>query len=141
VSAFGLAHRHCGANEATSVTVLTDFDAGLRAIHQQAASQADHILDWFHISMKITNLQQLAKGINGFTDGGLRRHAPAEIERAKWYLWSGLTERGIVGLIHPGHWADARCFEHIPSLKSTRAYVAGDHTLSGIERRLHARLR
>jgi hypothetical protein len=117
VSAVGLALRHCGVDEATSVTVLTDGDAGLRAIHQQVAPQADHILDWFHISMKFTNLQQLAKGINGFADGGLRRHALAEIEHAKWRLWNGLTERGIVGLIHLGQWAEARCFEHIPSLK------------------------
>jgi len=115
VSAVGLALRHCGVNEATSVIVLTDGDAGLRAIHQQVAPQAEHILDWFHISMKFANLQQLAKGINGFADGGLRRHALAEIEHAKWCLWNGLTEHGIVGLIHLGHWAEARCFEHIPS--------------------------
>ena len=67
--------------------------------------------------MKFTNLHQLAKGINGFADGGLRRHALAEIEHAKWRLWNGLTERGIVGLIHLEHWAEARCFQHIPSLK------------------------
>ena len=35
VSAVGLALRQCGVNEATSVTVLTDGDVGLRAIHQQ----------------------------------------------------------------------------------------------------------
>src|ERR1035441_6890199 len=110
VSAVGLALRRCGVNEATSVTVLTDGDAGLRAIHQQVVPRADHILDWFHISMKFTNLQQLAKGINA--DGGVRSHALAEIDRAKWRLWNGLTHRGIVGLVHLGHWAQARCFEH-----------------------------
>jgi hypothetical protein len=45
MSAVGLALRHCGVNEATAVTVLTDGDAGLRAIHQQVAPHADHILD------------------------------------------------------------------------------------------------
>src|ERR1035437_10530003 len=78
---------------------------------------ADHILDWFHISMKFTNLGQIAKGINACADGGVRVHALAEIEHAKWRLWNGLTDRGIVGLIHLGQWAQARCFEHIPSLK------------------------
>jgi hypothetical protein len=107
----------CGVNEATSVTVLTDGDAGLRAIHQQVAPHADHILDWFHISMKFTNLQQLAKGINAIADGGVRRHALAEIDHAKWRIWNGLTERGIVRLTHLGQWAESRCFEHIPSLK------------------------
>jgi hypothetical protein len=117
VSAVGLALRHCGVNEATSVTVLTDGDAGLRAIHQQVAPHADHILDWFHISMRFKNLEQLAKGINAIVDGGVRSHALAEIDHAKWRLWNGLTERGIVGLIHLGQWAEAPCFEHIPSLK------------------------
>jgi hypothetical protein len=36
----------------------------LRAIHQQVAPHADHILDWFQISMRFKNLEQLAKGIN-----------------------------------------------------------------------------
>src|ERR1035437_320014 len=56
VSAVGLALRHCGVNEAAAVTVLTDGDAGLRAIHQQGTPHADHILDWFHISMRFKNL-------------------------------------------------------------------------------------
>jgi hypothetical protein len=117
VSAIGFALQHCGVNEATSVTVLTDGDAGLRAIHQQVAPHADHILDWFHISMRFKNLEQLAKGINAIVDGGVRAHALAEIDHAKWRLWNGLTERGIVGLIDLGQWAQAPCFDHIPSLK------------------------
>jgi hypothetical protein len=32
-------------------------------------------------------------------------------------LLNAVTERGIVGLMHLGQWAEARCFEHIPSLK------------------------
>ena len=117
VIAVGLALRHCGVNEATSITVLTDGDAGLRAIHQQIAPHADHILDWFHISMRFKNLEQLAKGIIAIADGGVRSHALAEIDRAKWRLWNGFTERGIVGLIDLGQWAEASCFGHIPSLK------------------------
>jgi hypothetical protein len=115
-SAVGLALRQCGINEATSVTVLTDGDAGLRAIHQQVAPYAEHVLDWFHIAMRFTNLQQVAKGINAVVDGGTRSHALAEIDRAKWRLWNGLAERGIVGLVHLGQWAQAPCFDHIPAL-------------------------
>jgi hypothetical protein len=47
---------------------------------------------------------------------GKRSHALAEIDRAKWRLWNGLTERGIIGLVHLGQWAQAECFDHIPSL-------------------------
>jgi hypothetical protein len=40
-----LALRRRGVNENTSVTVLTDGDAGLRAIHRQVAPQGEHVLD------------------------------------------------------------------------------------------------
>jgi prephenate dehydratase len=45
VGAAGLALRQRGLNESTSVTVLTDGDAGLRAIHHQLAPQAERVLD------------------------------------------------------------------------------------------------
>jgi hypothetical protein len=53
---------------------------------------------------------------NSAADGAKRSHALAEIDIAKWRLWNGLTERGIIGLVHLGQWAQAECFAHIPSL-------------------------
>jgi hypothetical protein len=66
--------------------------------------------------MRFQNLNQLAKGINGVSDGTIRGHALAELERAKWRLWNGQAVRGLIGLVHLGQWARARCFEHIPAL-------------------------
>jgi hypothetical protein len=91
-------------------------DAGLRAIHQQIAPKAEHLLDWFHVGMRFENLKRLAKGINGITDGAIRGHALAQLERAKWRFWNGHTERGLIGLVHLKQWARGHCFEHIPSL-------------------------
>jgi hypothetical protein len=116
-SAAGLAMRRSGVNESTSVTVLTDGDAGLRGIQRRVAPEAEHVLDWFHVGMRFENLKQVAKGINGLTDGALREHALAEIERAKWRFWNGYAERGIIGLVHLAHWTAAQCFDHLPSLK------------------------
>jgi hypothetical protein len=81
-SAASLAMRRSGVNKSTSVTVLTDGAAGLRAIQRRVAPEAEHVLDWFHVGMRFENLKQVAKGINGFTDGALRNHALSEIERA-----------------------------------------------------------
>jgi len=117
LSAIELALQHCGANEATLLTVLTDGDAGLRSIQKRLAPHADHVLDWFHISMRFTNLQQIAKGINAVVDGGVRVHALAEIDRAKWRFWNGHAELGIEALVHLERWAHASHVEHIPSLK------------------------
>ena len=117
MSAVDLAMRQCGVTETTSITVLTDGDVGLRAVQQQVAPEAEHVLDWFHIAMRFTNLQQVAKGVNALTDGGVRRHALDELERAKWRFWNGHRIRGLIGLVHLQQWARAQCFNHIPSLK------------------------
>ena len=116
-SAAALAMRRSGVNESTSVTVLTDGDAGLRGIQRRVAPEAEHVLDWFHVGMRFENLKQVAKGIDGLTDGALREYALAEIERAKWRFWNGYVEPGIIGLVHLAHWAAAQCFDHLPSLK------------------------
>ena len=117
MSAVDLAMRQCGVTETTSITVLTDGDVGLRAVQQKVAPEAEHVLDWFHIAMRFTNLQQVAKGVNALTDGGVRRHALDELERAKWRFWNGHRIRGLIGRVHLQQWARAQCFNHIPSLK------------------------
>ena len=116
-SAAGLAMHRSGVGASTSLTVLTDGDEGLRAIHRRIAPEADHVLDWFHVSMRFENLKQVAKGINGLTDGVLRDHALGQIERAKWRFWNGYTERGIIGLVHLSQWARAQSFDHMPFMK------------------------
>jgi len=116
VNAAGLALSQRGVNENTSVTVLTDGDAGLRAIHSQLAPRAEHVLDWFHVGMRFENLKQVAKGINGLTEGVIRGHALDQLERAKWRFWNGQVERGLIGLVHLRQWARAPCFEHLPAV-------------------------
>ena len=101
----------------SSITVLTDGDAGLRALQRRVAPEANHVLDWFHVGMRFENLKQVAKGINGFTDGAVHNHALSEIERAKWRFWNGDARRGVIGLVHLAHWAAAPCFDYLPSLK------------------------
>ena len=117
VNAASLALRQCGVNSGTSVTVLSDGDAGLRAINRQLVPQAEHVLDWFHVGMRFENLKQVAKGIHVVTEGAIRCHALVELERAKWRFWNGRLVPGLVGLVHLRQWAQARCFEHIPLLK------------------------
>ncbi len=108
VSTADHALRRHGVNDRTRLTVLTDGDAGLRAIHHQLAPRAEHVLDWFHVSMRFQNLKQVAKGLHGLTDGALRRHALDQLERAKWHFWNGQVVRGLIGLVHLGQWARAR---------------------------------
>jgi len=119
-------------NASASITVLTDGDAGLRAVQRAVAPKAEHILDWFHLSMKFQNLQQVAKGINGLTDGAIRRHALEQLDRIKWHFWHGQVERGLIGLAHLRQWAHARCFAPMPAMeKLGKALLEMIHYLEG----------
>lgn len=105
-----------GVDQRTTVTVLTDGDAGLRAVQRTVAPEAEHVLDWFHISMKFQNLKQVAQGINGLNEVSLLGHALVQLERIKWRFWHGQVERGLIGLVHLRQRAHARCFEPIPTM-------------------------
>src|SRR3954447_16282533 len=70
------------------VTVLTDGGDSVRALVGDLPAGAEHVLDWFHVAMRLTGLTQYAKG--------LAHHSPIEavalqhrLERIKWRLWHG----------------------------------------------------
>ncbi len=45
--------------------MLSDGDAGLRAIQYKVAPQAEHILDWFHLAMRFQHVSQTTAGLPG----------------------------------------------------------------------------
>jgi hypothetical protein len=45
------------------VTFLTDGGEDIRELPRHLNPQAEHLLDWFHLTMRITVLTQLAKGL------------------------------------------------------------------------------
>ena len=56
--------------------------------------QAEHLLDWFHLTMRLTVLNQTAKGLQESVGEGedqyeLRTRVLKDLERIKWYLWHG----------------------------------------------------
>jgi len=55
---------------------------------------AEHLLDWFHITMRITVMRQMAKGL-GVKGTELREFALKELERIKWFLWHGNVFRAL----------------------------------------------
>ena len=56
--------------------------------------QAEHLLDWFHVTMRLTVLSQIAKGLpetvgEGEDQEPLRSEVLKMLESIKWYLWHG----------------------------------------------------
>ena len=99
----------------TTITVLTDGDAGLRTVQRAVAPEAEHVRGWFPISRKFQNLKQVAQGLNGLTEGAVLSHALVQLERIQWRFRHGRKERGLIGLVRLRQWAHARSFAQIPT--------------------------
>jgi hypothetical protein len=63
--------------------------------------EAEHILDWFHITMKITVLPQCVRGIvqpevsDSAADGAEEERLERRLERVKHYLWHGNSTKAL----------------------------------------------
>ena len=71
------------------VTFLTDGGDDVRELPLYLNPQAEHLLDWFHISMRLTVMSQMAKGLRSRENPNLITDLAEELERLKWYLWHG----------------------------------------------------
>ncbi len=70
------------------VTFLSDGGDTVRQLQLYLNPQAEHLLDWFHVAMRITVMTQMAKGLEG-KDVAIQPAGLKELERSKWYLWHG----------------------------------------------------
>ncbi len=71
------------------VTFLTDGGDDVRELPLHLNPQAEHLLDWFHITMRLTVLNQMAKSVRSRDNPNLTTELGQELERLKWYLWHG----------------------------------------------------
>jgi hypothetical protein len=75
--------------------MLTDGGDSVAGLVGELSPSAAHHLDWFHIAMRLTGLDQYIKG--------LAHHNPVEalalqhrLERIKWRLWHGDDEEAVI---------------------------------------------
>jgi hypothetical protein len=88
------------------VTFLSDGGEDVRQVQQYLNPEAEYWMDWFHITMRITVMKQMAKGlakaIQPTADGdGEPAAGPEgksiekELQSLKWNLWHGNVERAL----------------------------------------------
>jgi hypothetical protein len=76
------------------MTFLSDGNDSLRQLQLEMSPKAIHILDWYHLSMKLTVLGQYGKGLVACE--AVRGEAIGEkIERLKWSLWHGQVDKSL----------------------------------------------
>jgi hypothetical protein len=81
--------RSQGMQPNQQVTFLTDGGDDVRELPLYLNPQSEHWLDWFHITMRLTVLNQMAKGVRSRESPRLLDDLMEELERLKWYLWHG----------------------------------------------------
>jgi hypothetical protein len=87
-----------GATSATPVTILSDGADGPRSLGEAASvGPTHHVLDWFHLSMRIQHAAQAAKSWPEASaeDRKAGTSFAETIERIRWRLWHGQVRRGL----------------------------------------------
>jgi hypothetical protein len=77
------------------VTFLTDGGEDVRDLPLYLNPRAEHLIDWFHITMRLTVMSQVAKGLRSRAHPELAAEALEEVTRLKWFLWHGNVFRAL----------------------------------------------
>ena len=93
----GVLHR-LGATPRTEFTILSDGADGPRSLGEAASvGPPFHMLDWFHLAMRIQHVAQAVKGWPGNRNDDCQegaRFADA-VEHVRWRLWHGQVQRAL----------------------------------------------
>jgi len=90
------------ANQA--VTFITDGGDDVRSLPLYLNAEAEHLLDWFHVTMRLTVLANMAKGLRPPPpDPDLPLSPPVDLAAdvvkqlgsLKWFLWHGNVFRAL----------------------------------------------
>ena len=88
------------------VEFLTDGGDTVRELPLYLCPESEHWLDWFHITMRLTVMGQMTKGLAAEEAPAPGPDAPEEkrsdgaepekpLERLKWHLWHGNVYRAL----------------------------------------------
>jgi hypothetical protein len=121
-----------GMNPNQLVTFLSD---GGETVRDLPAPQAEHLLDWFHITMRLTVRGQTAKGMRGVEQQSLLSQMESELESLKWHLWNGNVRpaldivEGLKILLAGNDLAEARA-KLLKALQEFGRYIAANQDCS-----------
>jgi hypothetical protein len=89
------------------LVLMSDGGESVRRLVSQIGPEAEHVLDWFHVTMRLTVLVQMTKG--ACPDPGWTERRLADLGRLKWLLWHGHTRHAVEAA--EGFAEDAWCME------------------------------
>ena len=125
------------------ITFLSDGDDTLRKLQLEMSPKAIHLLDWFHLTMRLTVLGQYGKGLVQ-CEAVLGEAIRDQIERLKWSLWHGQVDKalGKIGdleiAIEPFSETYVRFPRLVKALSELRTYIVNNrHLIPNYGKRYH----
>jgi hypothetical protein len=125
------------------ITFLSDGNDTLRALQLEMSPQATHIVDWLHLTMKLTVLEQYGKGLVQ-CEAALGEEIGEKIARLKWSLWHGQVDKALgkiddlassMALFQETY---ARFTQLVKALSALRPYVGNNrHLIPNYGQRYH----
>ncbi len=117
-----------GWREGEAVTAISDGDPALPALVRSATGgSVEHILDWFHLSMRVQHVEQVMRGLCALKPPPLAPldQAQIDVERLRHLLWSGDPKKACEALGRITGWAkDAAMLNHPAVEAGARRLVA-----------------
>ena len=114
-----------------AITFLSDGDDTLRQLQLEMSPKAIHILDWYHVTMKLTVLSQCGKGLVP-CEAVLGEAICDQMERLKWSLWHGQVDKALGKIdeletsIEPFSETYARYAGLVKALLELRTYIVNN---------------
>jgi hypothetical protein len=108
--------------------------SGLVQLQLEMSPKAIHLLDWFHLSMKLTGLSQFGKGLVQ-CEAVLGGQIQDQIKRLKWSLWHGQVDKALVKIddlensTQPFSETYARFPQLVKALSKLRTYIVNNRPL------------
>jgi hypothetical protein len=84
-----------GLQEDQPVTFLSDGGETVRELPLDLYPQSEHLLDWFHITMRLTGMRRMAQGARADDYPDLSADLQEMLEHLKWNLWHGKVDRAL----------------------------------------------
>jgi hypothetical protein len=115
-----------GLQEDQPVTFLSDGGDTVRELPRGFTPQAEYLLDWFHVTMRLTTMGRLTKGVRAADQPELSADLEEMLEHLKWNLWHGKVPRALEIIDELAYALDVEDAspEHRKLLKAVRSFEA-----------------
>lgn len=90
-----LALKRLGYEGKGDITVISDGEECLKRLKSVLPQPAKHILDWFHIAMKLRPIEQTAAWLARRLPADEQEEFLEDIAAVRWRLWNGQIDRAI----------------------------------------------